>query len=476
MATAVYFPFLQSLCDPQRWYLTLSPKPSPGAVAIAEPNLNTEPEKQPRQGPEMEWEPLSDAQEVSQDALDLTADQLNAADRQRALIAMCVLIGISQLGFGGIVPVLPLYAGSFGVSAFAIGLTIAVFGLARFVFTIPTGQLADKLGRRKTLAIGGLVSAVGNGWCALAGSYTEFVFARFLAGGGSAIVLTAGAIVLADISRRQNRGRTMALYQATFIFAVGVGPLPGGLLAEWYGLSAPFATYGVMSILAGFVAWFLVPETQALQSGIGSSGVTTLLPPLRDQFKLLTQHTGFLLVGLVNLVNAFVRTGAVFNVVPVLAAVKLGLSPGQIGGALAIGSVLGLVASYPGGYLADRFGRKTIIVPSLVGKAAAMVLFAIATDLMTFTFASILWGIMVSLAGSAPAAYAADIAPKGMNAAAMSGYRLLGESGYIIGPVILGLIVDWSGPEVVLWICAVLILVVCAVFAKWAKETHRAPG
>lgn len=383
---------------------------------------------------------------------------------------MCVLIATSQLGFGAIVPVLPLYAASFGVSAFAIGLTIAAFGLARFLMTIPTGYLADHLGRRHTLAIGGAIATLGNVWCAFASGYIEFVAARFVAGAGSAVVLTAGAIVLADISKPATRGRTMAWYQASFIFAVGVGPFPGGMLAQWYGLAAPFFAYGLMCIAAGLISWFAVPETRHLQF---SGATETRLPSLRSQWHTLVQSAGFLLVGLVNLVNAFVRTGAIFNVVPVLAAVKIGLSPGQIGGALAIGSLLGLLASYPGGYLADRFGRKAVIIPSMSVKVMALSMYAMAASFTGFVAACILWGVSVSLSASAPAAYAADLAPRGMNASAMSGYRLLGESGYIIGPVLLGLMVDWTGPEAVLWFCALLVLVVGSVFTVFAPETHR---
>ena len=381
-----------------------------------------------------------------------------------------MLIGTSQLGFGAIVPALPLYASNFGVSAFAVGATIAVFGFARFLFTVPAGQLADKLGRRPTLAIGAVVSALGNAWCAWAGTYSEFVIARFAAGAGSAIVLTAGAIVLADISRMGTRGRTMALYQATFIFAVGVGPLPGGLLAEWYGLGVPFIAFGTMSLLAGAIAWFAVPETKSLALGADSNKVA---PALRDQFKVLWSDTGFLLIGFVNMINSFVRTGAIFNVVPVIAVINLGLSPGQVGLSFAVGSVLGLLATYPGGYVSDRFGRKMVIVPGLLFKAVAIVLYAVATGFSGFLIASILWGITVSLAGSAPAAYAADKAPTGMNAAAMSGYRLMGEMGYIIGPLLLGAMVDWSSAVSVLWVCAAVVVTIALTFARYAQETAR---
>jgi len=55
----------------------------------------------------------------------------------RILVWMCVLIAVNQLGFGGIVPVLALYARSFNVSQSAIGVAIAVYGLARFLVAMP---------------------------------------------------------------------------------------------------------------------------------------------------------------------------------------------------------------------------------------------------------------------------------------------------------------------------------------------------
>ena len=64
----------------------------------------------------------------------------------RILVWMCVLIAVDQLGFGGIVPVLALYARSFNVPQSAIGVAIAVYGLARFLVAMPAGRLADGLG------------------------------------------------------------------------------------------------------------------------------------------------------------------------------------------------------------------------------------------------------------------------------------------------------------------------------------------
>lgn len=391
---------------------------------------------------------------------------------RRVLLWMCVLVGVNQLGFGGIVPVLPLYAQSFGVSASAVGLTIAVYGLARFAVAAPSGQLSDRLGRRPTLAIGGLVSALGNLWCAAATGFPEFVIARFVAGAGAGLILTTGQIVLADITTPERRGRTIAIYQGVFLFSVGVGPFPGGLLAEYFGLAAPFAAYGVAGTLSGAVAWFAVSETRDLAQARGS-GAPGPRPSFAAQIRLLTRQIGFVLVCLVSFVNAVVRTGALFNIVPVVGSVRLGLSVAEIGFGLALGSLSGLLAAYPSGMLADRFGRKAVIVPATILSGLSMLLFCVAPSYAGFMAACIVWGLAISTGGAAPAAYAADSAPPGLNAATMSSFRMIGDSGYVVGPIALGLVVDLSGPEEGLVLAAALLVLVGLLFARLAPETYR---
>src|SRR3989442_6459391 len=100
----------------------------------------------------------------------------------RILLWMCVLITVNQFGFGGIIPALALYARSFGVTLSAIGVTIAIYGLARFLVAMPAGQLADRVGRRPALAIGGLATAARHPLCAYAPDLALLLGARVLAG------------------------------------------------------------------------------------------------------------------------------------------------------------------------------------------------------------------------------------------------------------------------------------------------------
>lgn len=389
----------------------------------------------------------------------------------RILVWMCALIAVNQLGFGAIVPVIALYARSFGVPQSAVGAAIAVYGLARFLVAMPVGKLTDVLGRRAALALGGVVTAAGNLLCAYAPDFATFVVARFVAGTGAALVLIAGQIVLADITTPARRGRVMAIYQGVFLFAVGVGPYPGGLIAERYGLAAPFVVYALAGIVASAVAWVQIPDTRT--AAVSAADAATP-PPFRAQIRLLAAHAGFLLVSLVGFTSAVVRTGALFNVVPVLARDRLALGADRIGFGLALASVVGLVLAYPAGILVDRYGRKSVIVPATAAAGLAMLVFLGATSYGGFLTGCVAWSVAVGVSGAAPAAYAADVAPPGMNAAAMSSYRMLSDLGYVVGPIALGVLTDVLGADAALATGAALMLLAAGLFAWCAPETYRA--
>ena len=90
-----------------------------------------------------------------------------------------------------------------------------------------------------------------------------------------------------------------------------------------------------------------------------------------------------------------------------------------------------------------------------------------------FLVACIVWGVAAAVTGAAPSAYAADNAPPGMNAAAMSTYRALTDAGYVAGPIGLGLLGDLAGAHAVLIFCAVAISGVALAFARYAPESYR---
>jgi MFS family permease len=387
------------------------------------------------------------------------------------LFWMCVLIGVNQLGFGAMIPVLPLYAQSFGVTSTAIGMAIAVYGLARFAAPLPAGRVADRIGRREALALGGLFTVAGNAWCAVATTYPEFIVARFVAGFGAGAVLTVGQIVLADIAAPQQRARIIAIYQATFLLSVWIGPLPGGLLAERYGLAAPFWFCALSGFGATLVAWFLVAETRGWTGARAGERAPAASVSLATQLGRLARRPGFLLVGLVAFMQAFARTGGLFAIIPLFAVEHVKLSASAIGLAMMVSGFAGFLATYPAGWLADTRGRKWVIVPATLATAVSMVLFGYTASFAWFLMASTVWSIGSSVGSSAPAAYAVDCAPDGMNASAVAAHRMIADAGYVVGPIAMGFAAEQVGFIGTLDATALALVLAALAFGLRAPET-----
>jgi MFS family permease len=114
-------------------------------------------------------------------------------------------------------------------------------------------------------------------------------------------------------------------------------------------------------------------------------------------------------------------------------------------------------------------------VPATLVSGASLLLFLLAPSYAWFLAGCVAWSVAVGISGAAPAAYAADVAPPGMNAAAMSAYRMLADLGYVVGPIALGLATDLVGADATLASTAVLLAAVALLFGRYAPESHR-PG
>lgn len=392
---------------------------------------------------------------------------------RNVLLWMCVLISANQLSFSANTPVIAQYAESFGVSMTAIGFTFAIYGLARLLLNIPAGNAADRLGRKKALAIGGTLAALSSIGCALAPNYELFLSARFVGGAGAAFVLTGGQIVLADIARPDNRGRLMSVYQGVFLMTAGLGAIPGGWLATHYGISSPFWASAVLAGLVTMIALMYVPETRGHANRGRSAEAAANTLGFRQQLQLMARSEGLLLIGMIGLVAAFARTGGLFNVIPLMAENDLGLNPTQIGFGLGMISIVSLLFVWPSGVLVDSIGRKPVLVPATLLSGLGFLFFVGADDFRSFLLACFIWSCAGGFAGGAPAAYAADMAPAGMNASAMGLYRALMDVGYVAGPLAIGLMSDVWGVRTALLVTAGLITATSIIFAIRAPEVHE---
>jgi len=404
----------------------------------------------------------------------LRSQVLDPLSEHPALLMICVATGITMLGQGVIAPVLPLYAKDFGVSTALVGATISVFGFARILFNLPSGMLSDRLGRRVFLIGGPVVIAIGTFLSAIAADIWQLLAYRFIAGIGSAMFMTAGLTVVADISTPENRGRNLSLHLGSLLVGVSIGPAVGGITAELFNLRAPFYLVGALSLLCSVWAWRVVPETVQRRSEAVAEeqhdGLPT--PPSPSKLRPVLANMPLVLVSLVTFSIFFSRTGARQTILPLFGNEEFGLSAGALGGIFAMMALINLATIVPAGAAADQFGRKRTIVPAGMVAVAGLCLFAITDTVAMFLVAAVLLAFGTGIAGPAPAAYAADVIPDESRGLGMGLFRTYSDVGFVVGPLLLGWIGDATGSFRWPLVFTAALMAACVfAFALFARET-----
>lgn len=158
------------------------------------------------------------------------------------------------VGFGVVIPILPILSRNFGASALQTGALLAVYSLMQFMFSPFWGRLSDRWGRRPILLFCLLGETAAYILFAQARTLEWLFIARILAGFFGASISTASAYI-SDITPKHERSKGMALIGVAFGLGFVVGPALGGGLAVWGGSinSAPhfdtsFAAYWVSAL------------------------------------------------------------------------------------------------------------------------------------------------------------------------------------------------------------------------------------
>lgn len=177
-----------------------------------------------------------------------------------ALSLIFLTVFIDLLGFGILIPILPVFAIKIlGVDETAIGVTIALYSLTQFFFNPIFGKLSDKFGRRPLIIISLLLNAFGYILFAFTHSYLMLLISRIIAGIGGSSIGVAQAFI-ADVTTREERSKGMGLIGAAFGLGFVFGPLIGGLLAE-YGYMVTGLVSAGFSILAFILTLIFLPES-----------------------------------------------------------------------------------------------------------------------------------------------------------------------------------------------------------------------
>ncbi len=364
------------------------------------------------------------------------------------LVAAAFLIA---LGYGLIAPLLPQFVVSFDVSMAAAGAVISIFSVSRLLFAPMSGELINRIGSRRVYLTGLMTVAVTTGLVALAQDYWHIFALRALAGVGSTMFTVSAMGLIVRMSPPTIRGKCSATYATAFLLGNVVGPVLGASLA-FLGFRWPFAIYGMGVGLAALFVWWRMPKDDIAAVQEDAKHTMSLHEAWKDNAYRAVLTSSF--------VQGWINFGVRVSVLPLFAASIFANGAAASGFALAAFAAGNALVLQFSGNLADRYGRKPLIISGLVGSGIFMGLLSFADTIPTLLIASALAGGASGLINPAQQAVVADIIGNDRSGGkVVSTFQMALDLGQIIGPIFIGALADAYSFHTAFLICGAVSLI-----------------
>jgi len=356
---------------------------------------------------------------------------------------------------------------------------IIAFGLTKAVTNLAAGALTGRFTRKQLLLVGWLLGVPVPFALAWAPGWGWIVAANVLLGLNQGLTWSMTVNMKIDLVGPARRGLAVGLNEAAGYAAVGVTALVTGYLATSYGLRPAPELLGVPFVVGGLALSLIVRDTAAhleleLSQHPAPDGDA---PGLAATFRRTSWDDrslrGVSQAGLVNNLN----DGLTWGVFPLLFT-DHGLGLAAIGLIKGLYPLLWGIGQIPTGQLADRWGRKPLIVAGMLLQAVGFVLALVLLPhpLLAGIASSAALGVGTAMVYPALIAAASDLAHPAWRANALGTYRFWRDVGYAAGALVAGIVADLAGLNAAIIAAAVLTAVSGGLAAQWISESRPSPA
>lgn len=380
------------------------------------------------------------------------------------------------LGVGAVIPAIPLYGQSIGLSSASNGIVISTPAVALLLVSRFSGEFADK-GRKAAMMSGMFIIAVADCGTAFSNNLATLVAARLGLGLGRGLAEAGERGMLTDLANQtpKLRGRALAIQQASVAIGIAIGAPAGGFIVEEYGVRSSFLCVSAAA-LAALGLYALLPETvdrsmESVETSTSNSEESSTDNETDSWVELLKGSPTWRSL---TICQAGVSVGFACKIaiIPVLASTILGGATGA-GLLLSAAGLSGLGGAVIGGTLSDKIGSRK--AAALAGTFSGIALASIPIGLSLedrigsdafetvvggpnatiFAALVILWSVAVAAQGPALTSLGQLNAKKGLEATSLGLPRAAGDATYIAAPLVLGAVSDTIGETIPGAACAV---------------------
>ena len=369
--------------------------------------------------------------------------------------------------------VLPTLKDALGISPVQVGAIITAREFASGIASIPGGVICDRLQRHWGLILALCSGGFGLGWLVvgLSPTYALLIVGMILVAVSSS---TWHLPAMATLSQRfsNRRGAALAIHGVGGNVGDVIGPAATGILLTYLSWRGVLSAYAVAPLLLAFV---VIRAFSNLGQTPGANVATdNLSTQAKAAMGLLKNPT----LWRVNLVSGL--RGMSYEVfvtfLPLYLAEELGFDSKAIGFHIALMFVVGIPASPVMGYLSDRFGRKAVLGPTLLGSSLLSLMLARFGQGTTLTIIVALLGLFLRSDYSLLSATVLDIVGHQVATTTLGALSFTRFLMGAVSPLIAGLLYQTMGFDAALFYAAGLFALAGAIFLTTRLQTNQEPG
>ncbi len=376
-------------------------------------------------------------------------------------IAMMIGIGI---GSGLMMPMITLYiAATFGLSMAVTATVTSVRDMFKAPMEFISGMLSDRWGRKPILVASFLIYGLGYVVSVESGGMVFVYVGSIIAGIGAGCLIPAGLAYIGDIVPKNYQARAMGIYWGLYSLGTAIGMIACGYCAGIMGYKNTILLGCGFLIAGSFIYWLGLEE-----SIVRKSSAKHFEFKLRD-LKFMVKNWNIMIVVYLTFFLAVERMDMPATLLPLFAMKGIGINIKDLGFSLFPVSLIA-VLSYPGGWIADKFGRKPGLILSLSIIAIGMFMFAATKNLTMLMLSSGVVFTGTGLGLPTLSALVNDIVPTHIRGSAVGLTRVawdLAMVGY--PPVVLTIAQKWGWHW--MWDVTGISLVVGILISLTIKET-----
>lgn len=327
-------------------------------------------------------------------------------------------------------------------------------GIASISIRLFSGRIADRSGRRPSMAIGAAITALATVAFVFTASPLLLTPVRMIYGVAACFYTTAGMAMLADVLPLSRRGEGMGWYGVFYTTTNVYGPWLGLALADSFGLPVSFLVGAAVLLACAAVSALIVEDRRSVMQPVSRLISRSALLPT----------------------SAFMSLTVAFSTLPAFLVLFARQRDLGNAGLFFVLNGLALVAGrWTAGWGVDRFGRPAVILPGFALSAAGMAMLAVAPGPALFYTSAVLFGIGFALGHTGLTILTVDRAPPSERGAAMATFTLAWDIG-TVGAFLLSFLADAINLRALFLAASVLPLVALAGFVNRtdAKETKDA--